>query len=1409
MSSDQHSVNQSSAPVASSEQAPRRAGGIITSAIGRTWRITLLTLLMVYFALCMMFLALRYVVLPNINQYKPHIEKLASKGVGQPITIGRIDAAWQGVSPQLILDDVVIRDAEGEQALHLSRVSAVVSWWSAAVANLRLKSLEIIQPDLDIVRDKQGQLFIAGVPIDLNREGDEDGKSLDWLLTQHEIVIRDGAIRWNDHQRDAPELLLSEVELVLRNERNRHQFSLKASPPAHIATPLDVRADFSHPVFAARFSDARQWKGTLYADWGNTDLSAWKTYIDYPFEVMAGKGAVQTWLYFDHTQITNFIADVSLTDLVMRMRDDLEMLDLVQAQGRVMVQEANGLQPRDGNEIFGQHGYTVAVADVSLQARNGLQLPSSTVSQTYHPPVGQQPERREVSATVLDVGALAQLAAYLPLSRSDWQFLADFAPRGQLRDFYAQSEGTYPAISGYRMRGHFQDLALNAQAPRPARPKSGKQAAQLPVPGIPGFEKVSGYVNGNERGGEIKLDSAGAIVHLPGYFSEAVMPFEQLDMEAQWSWQDANRFTFQIDKMAFVQEGTAGSLSGRHTMSLEEPINPGSVDLVAHVPNFDLKRLGRYLPSITPDSLHEWLSTALAGGQAQDAKVILKGNLTDFPFTPKTPSGKPTGEFSVTARIKDGVLNYLPSGKDEQGGPPLWPLLEKVNGRLDINRTRLSIKADSAMTHQVALKDVDALIPDLVSKDVTLQVSGKAAGKLQDFVRYTQDSPVAEWIGNVTDDAQAGGTAKLALDLTLPLMHLEQTKVQGTLEFAQNDIRLFDFLPPLQATQGRLTFNEKGFGLEGMRAQFAGGRVNVSGGTRANGTVEVRAQGGLSTQALATVFPGSATENLLRHIAGGTRYNAMIRIRDKHPEVIVDTTLQGVGLDFPAPLHKPPGDALPTRVEWRMLDPERRGTYRDELKIAVGKTFAAHYTREKPEYKDAPWRVVRGGIGINAPAHQPDAGLFAHVDLPTLDLDAWLAAVQSLSGGKQEGKGGRVSSSGSGEQPGYGEFAQYLEPDTVAAQANQLIAMGKQLDKVVVGASRLSHVWQANIDSAQASGYVTWNTGDSLETSGKVVARLASLVIPESAKSDVTELLEGGGKTTELPALDIVAENVELGGIALGSLQLVANNSFVTGRREWHIEKLAIVNADASLNAHGKWTSYNHKHRSSLEYIWNIADAGQLLSRLGFKGILHRGKGTLTGNLHWDDLPFALHKASLGGEIKLELENGQFIKVEPGAAKLLGVLSLQSLPRRLTLDFRDIFSEGLAFDTIAGTADIANGIMTTENFKMRSVNVAVLLDGKVDVARETQDLRVVVVPEINAGGASVVYGLVANPVVGLGSFLAQLFLRDPLRRAFTVEYEITGPWNDPAVHKAERKSGNGSAVSDKPQLAGGNDNGDS
>ena len=210
------------------------------------------------------------------------------------------------------------------------------------------------------------------------------------------------------------------------------------------------------------------------------------------------------------------------------------------------------------------------------------------------------------------------------------------------------------------------------------------------------------------------------------------------------------------------------------------------------------------------------------------------------------------------------------------------------------------------------------------------------------------------------------------------------------------------------------------------------------------------------------------------------------------------------------------------------------------------------------------------------------------------------------------------------------------------------------------------------------------------------------------------------------------------------------------------------------------------QRRTALNFILEVGDSGELLQRFGMAGVVRRGKGRLQGQVGWRGTPFSPDYASMAGQIHLDVESGQFLKAEPGLAKLLSVLSLQSLPRRLTLDFRDVFSEGFAFDFVRGDVRIAQGVATTNNLQMKGVNAAVLMEGRADIARETQDLHVVVVPEINAMTASLIATAI-NPVIGLGSFLAQVFLRGPLIAAATQEFRIDGTWADPRVTRLQRR----------------------
>jgi uncharacterized protein YhdP len=387
-------------------------------------------------------------------------------------------------------------------------------------------------------------------------------------------------------------------------------------------------------------------------------------------------------------------------------------------------------------------------------------------------------------------------------------------------------------------------------------------------------------------------------------------------------------------------------------------------------------------------------------------------------------------------------------------------------------------------------------------------------------------------------------------------------------------------------------------------------------------------------------------------------------------------------------------------------------------------------------------------------------------------------------------------------------------PTVMAVRARELTVEGRKLHNVVVGGSRDGLVWRANVDAAELNGYVEYRQ-PSGSAGGLVAARLARLNIAASAASEVEALLEE--QPTSVPALDIVVDDFELRGKKLGKLEIDAVNRVAgQGVREWRLNKLNLTMPEAAFTANGNWAALNaqapaagpavrtaasrlaERRRMVMNFRFDIADSGQLLTRFGMKDVVRRGKGKMEGQVSWLGSPLSLDYPSMSGAFNVNMESGQFLKADPGLAKLLGVLSLQSLPRRLTLDFRDVFTEGFAFDFVRGDITIQQGTAATNNLQMKGVNAAVLMEGKADLAHETQDIKVVVIPEINAGTASLVASVI-NPAIGIGTFLAQMFLRQPLIKANTQEFHIDGTWADPRITKLARKTGPADSRSGAPE----------
>ena len=195
-----------------------------------------------------------------------------------------------------------------------------------------------------------------------------------------------------------------------------------------------------------------------------------------------------------------------------------------------------------------------------------------------------------------------------------------------------------------------------------------------------------------------------------------------------------------------------------------------------------------------------------------------------------------------------------------------------------------------------------------------------------------------------------------------------------------------------------------------------------------------------------------------------------------------------------------------------------------------------------------------------------------------------------------------------------------------------------------------------------------------------------------------------------------------------------------------------------------------------------------LLARFGMANLVRAGGGKIEGTMAWAGAPLNLDYPSLSGRFNMDIGKGQFLRADPGVARLLGVLSLQSLPRRLLLDFRDVFSDGFEFNYVRGDVTTEQGIARSDNLQMKGAVAAVLMDGSTDIARETQKIKVLVIPELDTGAATLLTAL-ANPIAGLYTLVASTLLRQPLQDASTQELLVEGTWQAPKVSKIDRRTG--------------------
>ncbi len=850
-----------------------------------------------------------------------------------------------------------------------------------------------------------------------------------------------------------------------------------------------------------------------------------------------------------------------------------------------------------------------------------------------------------------------------------------------------------------------------------------------PRAGMPGCAGISGSLEGDEKGGRITLASRGAALMLPEAFHEPRMELEQLNAQASWSVADGG-LDVQLKSLSFENRDASGSAFGHYRTTGRDP---GAIDLTARLTRGSADAVWRYLPRVIVPEVRDWLKHSIVGGRSDDTRLRLKGELKDFPF-----ADSKLGLFRVSGRFAGATLRFAPG----------WPELTKIGGELLFEGKRMLITANQGAVYGASVSGATAEIADLGSSDPMLAIKGRAAGPTADFLRYVAVSPLADWIDHFTDAMRASGNGTLQLALQIPLARMDKSKAQGEYVFANNQIEVEPGAPPLSAASGRVQFSESTLAMRGVSATLFGSPMSLSAETR-DGGVAISAQGSTGIAGLRQHFDLA----LFDHLSGSASWRGSVNIRRHKADVQFDSNLQGVSSSLPEPLNKTAGEVLPLHIERSTLQETavmaRETASRELIRVTLGSVVNATLSRRTANGRSA---IERGMIGINeTPQAAPQQGVLVTGTFKSLNLDAWR----------------RLLRGGDGSAPP-------LPVTMVSLKAAELSAFGQQLTHFGLHAALSDDVWRGEVESRELAGDLTWRS----QGKGRLQARLKQLSVVEVKPQPATDVGPvDEEEIKELPGLDVVADSFSLRSKKLGRLELQAVNR----GNLWHIEKLSIRNPDGTLEAEGQWRAGIGSGATQLDFRIDAADVGLLLERLGYGMGVKRGTAKLQGKVAWAGAPSAIDYPSLDGSLSLEAHRGQFAKLEPGVGRLLGVLSLQALPRRISLDFRDVFSEGFAFDSIAGSIGLRRGVMETQNLSIQGPSAKVLMTGDVSLVSETQNLKVRVQPTLSetvAIGAAVV-----NPVVGLAAYVAQKVLKDPIEQMFAYEYGVTGTWADPKVEK--------------------------
>lgn len=840
----------------------------------------------------------------------------------------------------------------------------------------------------------------------------------------------------------------------------------------------------------------------------------------------------------------------------------------------------------------------------------------------------------------------------------------------------------------------------------------------------PDVAGLQGTVDLSEGEGAVRLSGAGVDIHWPRNFQrKLIADIPECTLNVQWgsAWQVFGR--------ACRLENELLALSGdlRFIQSEGKP----AVDINVLVNRASIGLLDAYWPrSLIKPNVADWLANGLVDGQA-DGRFMLRGDMDDWPFSDGS------GQLEARVKFSDLDLEYYPG----------WPTAGQISGSAHFLGTSMEVEASVGNMAGAPVSEVRGRIPDF--RNAHIDIDYRSPIMLPELVGFIDASPLLSNSELDLKQFKVDGVSEIRGRLLIPLKSgASELEVSGQLSLSSNSFeeKLTGF--QLHDIRGTLEFDRDGLNASLLEGRYGTSetRLSVSADWSGPARFESEVQGEIP---LAELIPESIRlgEPLLDFLSGKTPVKATFTVTpgagDAKSEMWLSLTsdLEGISSALPAPLAKLGESRWPMTLNY----PIRSARAVASLEIPERVSLVWDLMGESAEPRRAAIRLGSGAALLPGIGHLSVSG-----KTEQLDLDQWVTRLTE-----------RFSS-----RSGWGRLV--LDPITL--DSSELWLLGRSFPEVALKIEYADDIMLGRFDSEQIAGELRYSRSDSEVHS--LAAQLDRLLLPKPMEDGVTMDTD----PVRLPELHIYIKAFGYLGLELGETRIEAYPT----KEGFRFASVEAHSPDFTLNARGDWLKTASGPRSDFDIVMTSESLGSLMSALNISSVLEGGQTLVRYDASWPGTPAAFALERLNGEMSFSVIDGTIVNADAGAGRMVGLMSIAALPRRLALDFRDVFGTGFIFDEAAGTVTLENGTAYTDDMVLKSTAATMEIRGSSDLEEKGFDYILSIKPGVGQA-LPVIGALAAGPGGAAAGLALQGLLQKSLGEAAEARYSITGSWESPAV----------------------------